>query len=57
MHHGVPKALSESAVGRSRMLAMSVITTNWIPISAAPDDPTIDLAVTSSGGQLKRRAS
>ena len=38
---GVPKALSELAVGRSRMFAMRAITTNWIPISAAPDDPTM----------------
>jgi hypothetical protein len=36
---GVPKALIESAVAGRRMLAMSVITTNWMPISAAADDP------------------
>lgn len=35
----VPNALSASAVGRRRRLAMSVMTTNCIPISAAPDDP------------------
>jgi hypothetical protein len=38
---GVAKALTDSAVGRWRMLAMSAITTNWIPISAAPEDPTM----------------
>jgi hypothetical protein len=37
---GVANALSASVVGRSSLLAMSVITTNCIPISAAPDDPT-----------------
>ena len=36
---GVAKALIESAVGRWLKLAMSAITTNWIPISAAADDP------------------
>ena len=38
---GVAKALIESAVVRLRILATSAITTNWIPISAAPDDPTM----------------
>jgi hypothetical protein len=38
---GVPKALMESTVAGLRMVAMSVITTNWIPMSAAADVPTI----------------
>ena len=38
---GVPKALIESGVGRKRMAAISVMTTNWTAISAAPDDPTM----------------
>jgi hypothetical protein len=38
---GVPKARIVSGVGRLRMPAMSVITTNWSPISAAADDPTM----------------
>ncbi len=38
---GVAKALITSAVTGLRMLPMRVITTNWIPISAAADDPTM----------------
>ena len=35
----LPRA-RRSVVGRSSLLAMRVMTTNCIPISAAPDDPT-----------------
>jgi hypothetical protein len=38
---GVAKALIVLSVVRRRMPATSVITTNWTPMSAAPDDPTI----------------
>ena len=37
----VPKALTESAVAARRVALMSVITTNWIPMSAAAAEPRI----------------
>ena len=38
---GVPNALSEAAVARNRLPAMSVMTTNCRPMSAPPADPTM----------------
>ena len=36
---GVANALTDSGGGRLRILATSVTTRNWMPTSAAPEDP------------------